>query len=175
MEGLNVDTATVTEELVQFISSEAGRLNRDGALLGLSGGIDSALVAALATHALGPERVLTLIMPEVDSAPRSKRYALTLAKQLGTRYKVVGLSTMLALMGVYGKVPLWLLGLRQLKAKMVTILGGPCPGAGRGRNTLFERHDGNEGATRTLAERGGGLPPRQSQAADAPPLQLCGT
>jgi len=119
VEELSIDVAAVTEELVLFISSETLRLNRDGAVVGLSGGIDSAVVAALATRALGPEKVLSLIMPELDSAPESRRYALTLAKQLGTRCKVVGLSTMLALMGVYRKVPLWLLGLRRLKAKMV--------------------------------------------------------
>jgi len=119
VEELSIDTGAVTKELVQFISYEARRLNRHGVVVGVSGGVDSAVVAALATRALGPEKVLGLIMPELDSAPRSKRYALTLARQLGTRCKVVGLTGVLALMGVYRKLPLWLLGMRRLKANVV--------------------------------------------------------
>jgi len=119
VEELGIDTAVVTGELVLFILNETRRLNRHGAIVGLSGGIDSTVVAVLATWALGPEKVLGLIMPELDSAPESKRYAITLARQLGIRWKTVGLTKTLALIGIYRKVPLWLLGMRRLKAGMV--------------------------------------------------------
>ena len=54
-------------------------------LLGLSGGIDSSLVAAVAAHALGPENVLGVLMPSPYTSPASIEDALTLAKNLGIK------------------------------------------------------------------------------------------
>jgi NAD+ synthase len=85
----------------------------------LSGGIDSAVVAALAARALGPEKVLALLMPDRDSARASKRDALKLAQRLGIRTKTIGLTKFLFLMGIYWKLPLWLLGLRRFQSKLV--------------------------------------------------------
>lgn len=61
------------------------------ACIGLSGGIDSALVACLATEALGPENVLALGMPSQFSAPESMRDAAQLAKNLGIAYKEISI------------------------------------------------------------------------------------
>ena len=119
MEGLSITPASVASQLEDFIRQEVERFKREGAILGLSGGIDSAVVAALAVRALGPERVLALIMPDLDSAPQSKRDALDLAKRLGIRWKTVGLTKILLPIGIYGKIPLWLLGLRRFKERMV--------------------------------------------------------
>ncbi len=58
-------------------------------VLGLSGGIDSALVAALAAEALGPENVLGVSLPSVFSSQGSKDDARDLAKNLGIRYETV--------------------------------------------------------------------------------------
>jgi len=102
-----------------FIRRAVEDFQRDGAIVGLSGGIDSAVVAALTVRALGPERVLGLILPERDSEPRSKRDALRLARSLGIRRKTAGLTLPLALLGVYRQVPLWILPTRRLRAKMV--------------------------------------------------------
>jgi len=49
-----------------------GRLGRKGIVVGLSGGIDSSVVAALVVRALGKERALGLLMPETDSADESE-------------------------------------------------------------------------------------------------------
>lgn len=53
------------------------------ALLGLSGGIDSSLVAAIATQALGPENVLGVLLPSPYTSPASIKDALELARNLG--------------------------------------------------------------------------------------------
>ena len=58
-------------------------------ILGLSGGIDSALVAALATDALGAENVLGVAMPARYSSEGSLHDAAALAKNLGIRYEVL--------------------------------------------------------------------------------------
>src|SRR5207245_1530029 len=58
-------------------------LKRKGVVLGLSGGIDSSVVAALAVRALGKERVLGLFMPEPDSSGESLRLGRLIAGHLG--------------------------------------------------------------------------------------------
>lgn len=55
------------------------QFHRRGVVVGLSGGIDSSVTAALCANALGGERVLGLVMPEADSAPESRELALALA------------------------------------------------------------------------------------------------
>jgi NAD+ synthase/NAD+ synthase (glutamine-hydrolysing) len=60
-----------------------------GAVIGLSGGIDSALVACIATAALGPERVRTVMMPSPYSAKMSLEDAALLASRLGVRHEVI--------------------------------------------------------------------------------------
>lgn len=61
------------------------RLKRKGAVLGLSGGIDSSVVAALCVRALGKERVLGLFMPEADSSDDSLQFGRLIADFLGIK------------------------------------------------------------------------------------------
>jgi NAD+ synthase/NAD+ synthase (glutamine-hydrolysing) len=56
-----------------------------GVLLGLSGGIDSSLVAAIAAQALGPQNVLGVLMPSPYTSPRSVQDAIELAQNLGIK------------------------------------------------------------------------------------------
>jgi NAD+ synthase len=116
---LTIDAASLATQLEEFIRVEVDNLRREGAIVGLSGGIDSAVVAALAARALGPKRVLALLMPDRDSARASKRDALKLARRSGIRYKTIGLTKFLFLMGIYWKFPLWLLGLQRFQAKLL--------------------------------------------------------
>jgi len=58
-------------------------------LIGLSGGVDSALVLAIAVDALGPEHVMTVMMPSVYTADISMIDAQDMAKRLGVRYEVI--------------------------------------------------------------------------------------
>ena len=69
-----------------------------GVVLGLSGGIDSALSAAVAVDALGAERVRTVMMPSRFTAQESLDDAATLARILGTRYDTIGIETAVAAM-----------------------------------------------------------------------------
>ncbi len=74
----------------------ARRCGFSRALLGLSGGIDSALVAAIAARALGPQNVLGVAMPSRYSSPGSLRDAEALAKNLGIDFTVVSIEPMFA-------------------------------------------------------------------------------
>jgi len=120
MEELTIDAVNLAAQLEEFIRVGVDNLQREGAVVGLSGGIDSAVVAALAARALGPEKVLALLMPDRDSARASKRDALKLAQGLRIRHKTIGLTKFLLLIGIYWKLPLWLLGLRRFQAKLVS-------------------------------------------------------
>lgn len=61
------------------------------AVLGLSGGVDSAVVAALAARALGAENVLAVALPTVYNSDLSLKSARRLAKNLGVRFKVINI------------------------------------------------------------------------------------
>jgi NAD+ synthase len=71
---------SITEKLKEDILAV---LRRKGAVVGISGGIDSSVTLALTTKALGPDRVLGIMLPEKDSSSDSKELALKLAKRLG--------------------------------------------------------------------------------------------
>jgi NAD+ synthase len=72
-----------------------------GVVLGLSGGIDSSVSAALAVRALGPDRVLGLFMPELDSSPESLRLGRLLADYLGIRTELEDITPILQAAGCY--------------------------------------------------------------------------
>jgi len=77
------------------------RLHRKGAVISVSGGIDSAACAALCTRALGKENVLLLFLPERDSSPESLRLGKTLAEKLGVPTLTVEIAPILEAAGCY--------------------------------------------------------------------------
>src|SRR5438034_1198097 len=73
-ETLRIDPEETVAHLETAIRDIVARqLRRKGAVLGLSGGIDSSVTAALCVRALGPDRVIGLFMPEADTSPESLR------------------------------------------------------------------------------------------------------
>jgi NAD+ synthase len=78
-------------------------LTRRGVVVGVSGGIDSAVCAALATRALGPDRVVAILMPEADSDPASTERGRELCDQLGLKYEVEDIAPALAALGCYSR------------------------------------------------------------------------
>ncbi|MBK9025943.1 MAG: NAD+ synthase [Saprospiraceae bacterium] len=81
--------ALIYEALKLGIKDYFRKLNFKTAILGLSGGIDSALTAVLATHALGKENVRVLLMPSQYSSSHSLEDAILLAQKLGIRFDIV--------------------------------------------------------------------------------------
>jgi NAD+ synthase len=83
---LRIDEARATAEIAQAVRDQVlGALKRKGAVVGLSGGIDSSVTVALCVRALGKDRVLGLFMPERDSSDDALRLGQLLASQLGIR------------------------------------------------------------------------------------------
>jgi len=84
-----------------FIKDSIAKFNRDGGVIGISGGIDSALSAFLAVKAVGNENVLAFFMPERDSSPESEKDAMLVANSLNINLKKVNLTPILNEIGVY--------------------------------------------------------------------------
>jgi NAD+ synthase len=101
---LKIDAAKVAEQLARFIRDQVkGFFKRKGAVIGLSGGIDSAVAGALCVKALGRERVHGLILPERDSNPVSREYGIAAAKSLGITWEEIDLTPILETFGVYSR------------------------------------------------------------------------
>ncbi|MBM3847013.1 MAG: NAD(+) synthase [Verrucomicrobia bacterium] len=83
-ESIRIDPAAETQRLVEALRVNVRqKMRRGGAVFGISGGVDSAVVLSLAVQAFGPERVTAIMLPEKDSDPLSERLARELAAQFG--------------------------------------------------------------------------------------------
>lgn len=95
-EVLSVDAASVVDRIAAAIHVGVLKdLKRKGVVLGLSGGIDSSVVAALSVLALGKERVLALLMPERESSDESTRLGQLVADHLGIETVLEDITPML--------------------------------------------------------------------------------
>lgn len=81
---LEIDPAAMTSRIAEALRSQlAADVKRRGFVVGMSGGVDSSVCAALAVEAVGANRVLGLFMPERESDPESLLLARLMAEQLG--------------------------------------------------------------------------------------------
>jgi NAD+ synthase len=100
---LAINLPLVRSILVGFIRNETSRVGFERVVLGLSGGVDSALVAALAAEALGAQNVTGLSMPYRLSNPQSLEDATSVARALGLRQEVVDITPQVD--AYFGAVP----------------------------------------------------------------------
>lgn len=99
---LDFDPAAETDRIAGMIRESLRKdLRRRGLVLGLSGGIDSSVCAALAVRALGAGNIFALLMPEADSDPESTRLGILVADTFGIERTVEDMAPMLAAMGCY--------------------------------------------------------------------------
>ena len=119
MNTLTIHPEHITHQIVDFIRQKMDQYERDGAILGLSGGVDSAVVASLLVRALGAERVHALLLPERDSNSTSKSDALLEIERLGIAYRQVDMAPPLSSLGVYKLLPLQVLGPHSFKSTLV--------------------------------------------------------
>ncbi|WP_068459111.1 NAD(+) synthase [Hyphomicrobium sulfonivorans] len=101
-ETLQLDAAVAVRAITQGISNQVlRRLRRRGAVIGLSGGIDSSVTAALCAAALGPQNVMAVLMPEKDSDPDSLRLGRLVAETYGIGHVVEDIAPTLSAAGCY--------------------------------------------------------------------------
>ena len=93
-DALALNTGVVSRMLTDFIRDETHNAGFTKAVLGLSGGVDSAVSAYVAARALGPENVLAIMMPYRMSSPESLADAQLVATGLGIRTETVDITPM---------------------------------------------------------------------------------
>ena len=91
---LAIDTRVARRVIGEFIRGQLRQAGFERAVLGLSGGIDSALVAYLTAEAIGAERLLCVLMPYRTSSPASRADAEEVVRRLGTASELVDISPM---------------------------------------------------------------------------------
>lgn len=89
----SIENFVKEEILVEF--------QRKGAVVGISGGVDSAVMASICARSVNPNRVLGLIMPEKESDPSSQILAKKIANQLGIETKIIDITPILESFGIY--------------------------------------------------------------------------
>lgn len=90
---LKIDPVQELDKLSAFIVGQVNTFRKKGVIVGLSGGIDSACIAAVAVHALGNEKVTGLVLPEAESNPISSEYALKHAQMLGIEHRIINITS----------------------------------------------------------------------------------
>jgi NAD+ synthase len=101
-EALRIDTAAAVQRIRSAIRGQVSRrLRKRGIVVGLSGGIDSSVTAALCASALGPDHVFALLMPERDSDPDSLKLGFEVAAWLGIPSAIEDIEPILAAAGCY--------------------------------------------------------------------------
>ena len=91
---LAIDTDVARRVIVDFIRSQLRQAGFKRCVLGLSGGIDSALVAYLVADAMGAEQLLAVLMPYRTSAPASRDDAEAVVAALGCQSRLIEISPM---------------------------------------------------------------------------------
>mgnify|MGYP000253426476 CR=1 FL=1 len=123
---LRINEEKTVKRITNFIRDYIKESGVAGVVLGLSGGSDSSVTAALAVRALGPSRVNALIMPDKESSPRSVSDAERVAKLLGIRYVRIDITPVVSsVLGAfrddYSKAPKIPKGNVKARARMILL------------------------------------------------------
>jgi NAD+ synthase len=99
---LEIDAVAVADALAAGLQQAVrGRLRKRGAVVALSGGIDSSVVVALSARALGPDNVLAVLMPERDSAEETLHLSRLAAESQGVATELEDVTEALEAVGAY--------------------------------------------------------------------------
>jgi NAD+ synthase len=101
-QALRLDAPAAIQRICELLRGQVlKQLRRRGAVLGLSGGVDSSVVAALCVRALGARNVLAILMPEQDAEAESLHLGRRVAEELGIECIVEDITPILAAAGCY--------------------------------------------------------------------------
>lgn len=101
-DSINLNPEIEARRIEDFIRETIhGTFKKKGAVIGLSGGIDSSVVAALCSRALGSNKVKAVLLPEKDSSPESKQLAMEIIKKYDISYSIEDISEGVTGLGCY--------------------------------------------------------------------------
>lgn len=112
---LDFDLEFEVLRIKNFINSFLKKINKKNVVLGLSGGIDSAIVLKLLTLSIPKENILVLILPERDTDKKNVYDAIEFAKDLGVNFKIINITKILSKFGIYFSVPYFILPTKKLR------------------------------------------------------------
>ncbi len=101
---LKIDPVDEVKKVADFVFNNVKTVfRRKGVVVGLSGGIDSAVMAAIAVEAMGKDRVIGLILPEDESNPVSSEFANKHAELLGIEHREINITSTVNSVASYDK------------------------------------------------------------------------
>ncbi len=115
---LKFDEEKELERIKNFIRDALKKLNKKKVYIGLSGGIDSAIILKLLTLSMDKENIFALIMPDKDSKGENLIDAVEFSKSLGVRYKIINISKVLSKFGIYRSLPYFIVPTKKLREKV---------------------------------------------------------
>lgn len=99
---LKIDETKIEKSLIEFIQNQVrNKFRKKGIIIGISGGVDSAISANLAVKALGKENVFALLLPEEESDSRTTEFGKKICKLLDIKYEIISLTKIFNVMGIY--------------------------------------------------------------------------
>ncbi|HKQ60953.1 MAG TPA: NAD+ synthase [Candidatus Polarisedimenticolaceae bacterium] len=120
--GLAIDPAATVEILTRFIAAEVGRGGHRGVVLGLSGGLDSAVAAYLAARAVGPQATTCLLLPHGHLAPHALDDARRVVRRLGVEAETIDIAPLVrGFLEVSGEVDRLRLGNAMARCRMLLL------------------------------------------------------
>jgi NAD+ synthase len=102
---LKIDPERITKILTGSLRENLEELNREGIVLGLSGGLDSAVIACLCKKILPGDKITALIMPEKETSRENMKDAADLAKRLNIQYHIINIDPYLDSASVRFPIP----------------------------------------------------------------------
>jgi len=119
---LHLDTGRARDTIVRFIQEEFGKAGFSRAVLGLSGGVDSALACYLTVEALGPENVCALLMPYGSGNPGGEADAQLIIGKLGIPWVRIDITPMVdPLVRLYPEMDARRKGNIMARARMIVL------------------------------------------------------
>lgn len=138
MDQLKLDPAQTCQEIELFIHKKLDDMARSGILVGLSGGLDSAVTAYLCVRGVGKKKVTALYMPDRDSKDIHRAHAERIASELDIPLEKIDLTPTLNTIGIYDLLPLRYLPTQGLRTFLVKF-GKKLIGSNEGTDLLQKR------------------------------------
>jgi NAD+ synthase len=149
-EPLKIEPAKTSAAIEALLREKLDDLSKDGILIGLSSGLDSAVSAYLSVRALGRDKVHLLNLPDRDSKAIHRQHAALVARELGIELQVREITPLLEAMGIYNHLPTSFLPSQKLR-EIVVRLGKTLAGMDRPEELLRARF---RAAPNSLVARG---------------------